>query len=78
MKIDTRKKFTPEPGRTYTNAGGGTFLCLETRSEPGLAVMRNVKSFWTLLAHGCGVYEDGTIDWDYSTGGHFEERRAAG
>ncbi len=66
-----RTKFMPEQGKRYTNAGGGTFLCL--RSEPnGEAVMQNVKSLWTFEAHGCGIYEDGTMDWDYSTGGHFE------
>lgn len=69
-----RTKFTPQPGATYENEGGGSFRCL--RSGPaGEAVMQNVKSLWTLNAHGCGVYEDGRIDWDYSTGGHFEERR---
>lgn len=69
-----RTKFTPEAGATYTNAGGGSFRCLQS-GQIGEAVMQNVASLWTLNAHGCGVYEDGTIDWDYSTGGHFEERR---
>lgn len=67
-----RTKFTPEQGKTYTNAGGGTYRCLRSGSK-GKAVMQNVKSLWTVQAHGCGLYEDGTIDWDYSTGGCFEE-----
>ena len=67
-----RTKFTPETGRTYTNAGGGSFRCLRA-DGPTEAVMQNVASLWTLRAHGCGIYEDGTIDWDYSTGGHFME-----
>ena len=25
------------------------------------------------VAHGCQMYEDGTIEWDSSTGGYFEE-----
>ncbi len=68
-----RTKFTPRPGATYENKGGGSFRCI--RSGPtGEAVMQNVKSLWTCVVHGCGFYEDGRIDWDYSTGGHFEER----
>lgn len=28
---------------------------------------------WTFTAIGCGIYEDGTIDWDYSgKDGRFE------
>ena len=69
-----RTKFIPETGRTYTNAGGGSFCCLMENGR-GDAVMQNVSSLWTFMAHGCGIYEDGTIDWDYSTGGHFMERR---
>lgn len=34
-------------------------------------LMRNIATGWTLKAHGCGVYPDGTIDWDYSTNGYF-------
>ena len=67
-----REKFTPEEGATYRNAGGGVFKCIRIIYE-GTAIMRNVMSGWTIMAHGCGLYEDGTIDWDYSTGGTFEK-----
>jgi len=69
-----RTKFTPEVGQIYRNQGGGTFRCLEVAGSLGeyKAFMQNVKSLWTFLASGCGMYEDGTIDWDYSTGGHFD------
>lgn len=67
-----RTKFTPEAGRTYRNAGGGTFRCLSPGRE-GRALMQNVASGWTFTAIGCGIYEDGTIDWDYSgKDGRFE------
>lgn len=66
-----REKFTPEVGKIYANAGGGQFICLASRK--GEACMQNVKSKWTLVAHGCGIYENGTIDWDYSTGGFFDK-----
>lgn len=70
----SRKKFTPIPGNIYRNRGGGEYRCLESRMDISYqAVMQNTASGWTLQAHGCGIYPDGTIDWDYSTKGHFEK-----
>lgn len=68
-----RTKFTPSEGKQYKNAGGGTFRCLSSGKglPAGEATMQNVASGWTFEAHGCGIYDDGTIDWDYSTGGYF-------
>lgn len=69
-----RTKFTPRQGDAYKNQGGGSFRCLRSCAMlPYTAVMQNVKSGWLFTAHDCGIYEDGTIDWDYSTGGRFEE-----
>lgn len=67
-----REKFTPEEGKYYRNAGGGVYKCVRSFKND-TAIMRNYLSGWTIMAHGCGLYEDGTIDWDYSTGGTFEE-----
>lgn len=69
-----RKPFTPQPGTGYWNQGGGTFDCLSVLDD-GRAVMRNRASGWTLTAHGVGIYDDGSIDWDYSTDGRFEEKQ---
>ena len=63
--------FLPEVGKVYENHGGGTFRCLENKCGT-TAVMQNVKSGWTFTAHGCRRYGDDTIEWDYSTGGRFE------
>lgn len=68
-----RTKFTPERGTIYANQGGGHFVCLASSAVAGEATMQNIKSGWTFRAHGCGLYEDGTMDWDYSTGGVFVE-----
>lgn len=73
MKYSTRKQFTPKPGMIYRNNGGGTYKCIETGYFDHGAKMQNTVSGWTLNAHGCGIYEDGSIDWDYSTEGHFEK-----
>ena len=67
-----RKPFTPKPGETYRNHGGGSFKCLGTPDQAGAFPMRNTASGWTLQAHGVGIYDDGSIDWDYSTGGYFQ------
>lgn len=68
-----RESFEPYPGRIYTNHGGGRFLCIAGGDDPFSSVMKNIASGWTLEAHNIGIYEDGTIDWDYSTGGFFKE-----
>ena len=64
------KRITPEQGKVYQNKGGGEFLCIQ--SFDGDAIMQNTASRWTFKAHGVTQYEDGTVEWDYSTRGHFE------
>lgn len=67
------KKITPEQGKVYKNKGGGEFLCI--RGFDGDAVMQNTASGWTFKANGVIQYDDGTVEWDYSTGGHFEHKK---
>lgn len=75
-----QKNNTQQPriivGKNYVNRGSGTLgMGGGTFHIQGMdgndAVVRNIKSNWTCVAHGIHIYEDGTIDWDYSTGGHF-------
>ena len=38
--------------------------------------VQNIKSGWTMYAHGLHIYPGkfvDKIDWEYSTGGHFED-----
>ena len=65
----TRTKFTPETGKLYRN-GTDEYVCITAYNTN--AVLRSTSSGWTLTAHGCGIYDDGSIDWDYSTDGHFD------
>ncbi|MBW7573157.1 hypothetical protein [Caproiciproducens faecalis] len=58
------------PGCTYTNHNGSDYLCISIPDENS-AVMERVKDRWSLIAHGIKMYGDGTIEWDYSTGGHW-------
>lgn len=67
-----RKPFTPQPGTGYRNQGGGIFDCIAATDESDVFIMRNRASGWTLNAHGVGIYDDDSIDWNYSTDGHFE------
>lgn len=77
MKTEQRQnpqRFVPVPGEVYENAGGGRFECTD-RDPSTTAQMTNIASGWTCIAHNIVRYEDGTIEWDYSTGGHFEWRQ---
>ena len=65
-----------EYGKVYHNRGGGDFCCTTPHFmgyPDGVERMTNVKTGWTFRAHGIVQYEDGSIEWDYSTGGYFEE-----
>lgn len=57
-------------GQVYTNHNGSQYLCKAIR-EYGPVVMERITDGWTLNAHGVQMYADGTIEWDYSTGGHW-------
>lgn len=72
---NTRKRYNPRNGKAYklhsTRRGGESIYICTGAVGDGCAVMQNTKSGWQLFAHGIGIYPDGTIDWDYSTGGRF-------
>lgn len=34
--------------------------------------LRSVRSGWTFTAHGTNIFLDGSIEWDFSTNGRFE------
>lgn len=63
-------KILPVEGQVYTNWNGNRYL-REAVTEDGAATMQRVKDGWTLEAHGITKYADGTIEWDYSTGGRW-------
>lgn len=86
--IDKGRRLVPIAGQVYTNRGGGQYRCI-ARAEDGpafynaaggysvvTAVLQNTESGWTFTAKGVIQYIDGTIEWDHSVGGHFEEVRA--
>lgn len=83
--IDKGQQMQPVVGQVYTNRGGGTFRCI-AQAEDGpryynaasgnstaSGVFQNIKSGWTFTAKGIIQYTDGTIEWDHSVDGRFEE-----
>ena len=78
--MTTEKRQNPRPitpcgGKVYENAGGGKYLCTSNWGSSENCWFMNIASGWELLAHGIVQYEDGTIEWDYSTGGGFNDRQ---
>ena len=63
------KPFKPEQGVIYTNHNGFQYKCLWVSEDT--AVFRSLGG-WIFTAHHLVMYEDNTIEWGYSTGGHFE------
>ncbi len=62
--------FRPDPGAVYTLRSGGEYRCIGF--QDGDPVLTNTESFWTMTVHGLKRYPSGLIEWDYSTGGHWE------
>ena len=86
--IDKGRPLVPAFGQVYLNRGGGEYRCLSRTPMTGttyyngaggssdtMALFQNVKSGWTFFAKGIIQYIDGTIEWDHSSDGHFEEVR---
>ena len=65
------KFFNPQVGRSYTNKNGFSYTCLLSEGNSNADFIS--KANWRFHAHGCQIYTDGTIEWNHSTGGYFEE-----
>lgn len=61
------------PGKIYRNRGGDSFICDRITTE-GIWFV-NALTGWRGLAHDVTVYEDGSIEWDYSDCGYFGNKR---
>lgn len=56
-------------GQTYRNRNGSDYICKQGGSDG--TILERTTDRWTLTAHGITLYDDGTIEWDSSTGGHW-------
>lgn len=56
---------------------GYVLECIRLFSDsysPYSARVRSTVTGWTMDLHGINIYEDGSIDWDFSTHGMFTDR----
>lgn len=58
-------------GQVYTNISGVKYICTDVYGKD--ARFTQIDSHWTFVAHSVRMYDDGRIDWWYSTGGHFND-----
>ena len=63
----------PTPGKIYHNRNGRTYRCTGVFTS-GAAIMERVSDGWTFTAHGLIQYQDGAIEWDFSTDSHWNEK----
>lgn len=74
--MDNREKIVCRTGDVFEHRSGVKFVCIAEDLTPTNApTLKNLSSGWTFQAHGVGRYDDRTIDWDYSTGGYFDEEK---
>lgn len=80
------KYILPVVGQVYKNRNDREYCCLSNTSYPNeeaaqkalalgehQATMVRMSDGWSFTAHGLHQYEDGTVEWSYSTGGAFRE-----
>ena len=58
-------------GAIYKNKNGGAYRCIGRRVDNGF-ILKNESSGWLFTAVNITAYDDGSIEWDYSTDGRFE------
>ncbi len=81
-----KKYILPVVGQLYKNRNGREYCCLSNASYLSQSNMRVAVSLgehrasmvrmsdgWSFVAHGLQQYEDGTVEWNFSTGGAFRE-----
>lgn len=80
------KYILPVVGQIYKNQNGREYCCLSNASYPNeeaaqravelgehQANMVRMGDGWSFTAHGLHQYEDGIVEWNYSTGGAFRK-----
>ena len=74
--MENREKIVCRTGDVFEHKSGGKYICVAEDLTPNNApTLQNLLSGWTFQAHGVGRYDNNTIDWDYSTGGYFDEKK---
>jgi len=63
------RNFIPELGKEYLNANGLHYICI--KNDMDNIVMQSKASKWTMKVVGLTMYDNNTIEWDYSKNGYF-------
>lgn len=58
-------------GAIYKSKNGIMYRCIR-RVGVDRFILKSIPCGWTFTAVTITAYEDGTIEWDYSTGGRFD------
>lgn len=67
-----RKYADLKVGKTYKNKNGITYTCTG-KADEGYWMLS--EGGYSLCAHNITLYDNGSIEWDYSTNGKFVENR---
>ena len=70
--MEKMRHFKLNEGTVYENAGGGFYRCNKVIDRDSYEVV-NVYTGWTCIVHVITYYEDGCIEWDSSSMGHWDE-----
>jgi hypothetical protein len=74
LDINSRKPFIPELMGIYTLAGTQyKYQCIAIDDVYRTFTMRNIETGWVCDAHAMRIYNNYSIDWSYSTNGHFDK-----
>lgn len=75
VNYNSRKSISVKKGDTFTHTNGSQFKCIEEDLTTNRPTLQNTSSGWTFQAVDVGIYDNGKIDWAYSVGGHFDEKK---
>lgn len=73
-------RFMPTVGSLYRfhDRDGYVLECIRVLSDdyysPYSAMVRSTLTGWTMHIHGINQYDDGSIDWDFSTNGMWTDK----
>lgn len=74
IDYNTRKPFSPTMGGIYCLAGTySKYQCIGIDFVHHICTMRNIETGWVCDVRDIGIYNNYSIDWAYSTNGHFEK-----
>ena len=72
--MENRQYFRPTVNEVYTNKNGSQYRCLSVKDGFNAEMIHTVSK-WRFEAWGCQMFDNGTIEWDGSTGGYFDEEK---